>query len=78
MGNVRIIRGGEVPIMISKDSDDGKYYPKTCNGVTYVLPSEMKKMLPDLINFCENYTDDFITKVNENTIDTTFNCMRKG
>lgn len=76
MENGRIIRRGEVPIMVCKESDN-KYYPKTSNGVTYVLPSELKEMLPDLISFCENYTDDFILKVNANAINAELNHMKE-
>lgn len=71
MGNVRIIRSKNVPTMVQKEGD-GKYYPKTCNGVTLVLPSEAYIIAKDLLDYCMKYTDIDIEQWNKNALDNEF------
>lgn len=57
-----------LPIMMIKD-DGKKYFPHNNNGYnTYMLPSKAQELLTDLMNYCENYTDDEIEKLNQQII----------
>ena len=70
MNKVIIHRADNTPSMVVKE--DGKYRVKTCNGTTYVLPSDVRKIAEDLLEFSNIFSDEEIVDINDALIHREF------
>ena len=64
-----------VPGLIFKD-ESGKYYITYNNYL--VLPSEVRKIISDLSEYCESYTDEEIIRINKETDPYKINYQKKN
>lgn len=57
-----------VPIIIV-ENDDGFHYPVVGGGYNHlILPSDFSLILEDLQDYCMNYTDEEISKINQQIV----------